>query len=153
MTVQYSQAFGRFINAIAGFRQSLQKITDDLAVALNLPNRPDVDAIIHRQHTLASQVRALETAVQNRPDGNSKELKARVDALSGWIEQLVSAAAKEPATVCPANRKTTKAVKVTTDSGPKGNKATKRRPRKTGSKSVHQFDIGDFSYSSERGNR
>ena len=149
MIVQYSQAFGRFINAIAGFRQSLQKITDDLATALNLLNRTDVDAIIHRQHTLEAQVRALETAVQNRPDSDSKELKDRVDALSERIEQLVSAAAKEPAAVRPADRKTTMAVKVTTDSGPKGNKATKRRPRKTGSKPAHQFDIGDFSHSSK----
>ena len=102
MTVQYSQAFGRFINAIAGFRQSLQKITDDLATALNLLNRTDVDAIIHRQHTLEAQVRALETAVQNRPDSDSKELKARVDAISERIGQLISAAAKEPTTVRPA---------------------------------------------------
>jgi len=102
MIVQYSQAFGRFISAIASFRQSLQKITDGLVAALNLPNRTAVDATIHRQHTLEAQVRALETAVQNRPDSDSKELKARVDAISERIGQLISAAAKEPTTVRPA---------------------------------------------------
>lgn len=96
MTTEYSQTFGKFINASARSRKAWQKLVDDVQESMNLPNRRELDSVIARQHATQAELRAL--AAQSQDGLEFDALKNRVDALSEQLDGLTIAAqqAAEP---------------------------------------------------------
>lgn len=150
MTKQYSQAFGHYINASARLRKASQKIASDLAEAMNLPNRRELDAIISRQHRLEAEVRALGKPAVHTTDYT--DLEFRIEALSQRLDGVAAASNKKSvADLATKSQHSKGKVKSggnseSTKPKPIGSKR-RRKPRLDRSE---EFDVSSFSLPNEK---
>jgi hypothetical protein len=146
MTTEYSQAFGRFINASARSSKARQELANDVQETMNLPNRRELDSIIRAQHALQAEVRSLGTRTVNHVDIDV--LTSRVEVLSRKLDELAAAPKKK-------SQAATKPKKAKAESAPtrKATSAAKRRrpatgrrakPASSASRTGGEFDIGSF---------
>jgi len=146
MTAEYSQAFGRFINASARSAKARQELANDVQEAMNLPNRRELDSIIRTQHGLRAEVRSLGARAVNRVDIDV--LTSRVEHLSRKLDALAAAPTEKPkAAKKPKKAQAKSAPARRATSGAKRKRPASKRRSKTASpasRSGGEFDIGSF---------
>lgn len=57
---EYMKRYGRMVNALMAYRQHISRVVDQLAEAVNLPNRAEVDAVHRKIKDLQQEVRELK---------------------------------------------------------------------------------------------
>jgi hypothetical protein len=147
MTAQYAEVFGKYINANARLRLATQTLVDDIAEAMNLPNRRELNAIIERQHTLEAQVRGLlQTTHSVTP---SPVLQSQVESLIERVEKIErpprqGGKIERPAMPRSGSEQSTRSVEPT-----KRPAVTKKISRKKTKPRDTEFDIGVFDNATE----
>ena len=99
MTDEFSRDFGDYVNRVSALKHCLKTLSDRFAVALDFPQRRDIDALVAMQRQLEAEIACLAAELaQARPANDAPPARmtptgAAKKAVQGAVEKTATAAA------------------------------------------------------------